>query len=289
VEDHHVDRPDVEVRQRMELTGPNRSIELDTNMHGHSYRHSLTSIRVTLRILTHQTRRMPASASPSVLRQPGGHGEGPNTRSHPELGREIPQRQWYCVLRRGRVGRCQAFQGQTTHTATPPHNQPPHAGWSSPVARQAHNLKVTGSNPVPATKHRKGLARPPAEPFFDVQSTKPNSRCIPPRPETRHLVHALPPNRPGRGIIGHHRRAQATHLALPAKRPRSGPSCSKNTRRRLRRNCMVRRYVKKHRLLLFWLVVDNCRMRLRTSWPDRERPGDGSIWKVLHPLHGGNG
>ena len=28
------------------------------------------------------------------------------------------------------------------------------AGWSSPVARQAHNLKVTGSNPVPATKSR---------------------------------------------------------------------------------------------------------------------------------------
>ena len=27
------------------------------------------------------------------------------------------------------------------------------AGWSSPVARQAHNLKVTGSNPVPATKY----------------------------------------------------------------------------------------------------------------------------------------
>jgi hypothetical protein len=28
------------------------------------------------------------------------------------------------------------------------------AGWSSPVARQAHNLKVTGSNPVPATKSK---------------------------------------------------------------------------------------------------------------------------------------
>jgi sulfide:quinone oxidoreductase len=28
---------------------------------------------------------------------------------------------------------------------------PRDAGWSSPVARQAHNLKVTGSNPVPAT------------------------------------------------------------------------------------------------------------------------------------------
>ena len=28
------------------------------------------------------------------------------------------------------------------------------AGWSSPVARQAHNLKVTGSNPVPAPSLR---------------------------------------------------------------------------------------------------------------------------------------
>ncbi len=25
------------------------------------------------------------------------------------------------------------------------------AGWSSPVARQAHNLEVAGSNPAPAT------------------------------------------------------------------------------------------------------------------------------------------
>ena len=30
-------------------------------------------------------------------------------------------------------------------------DRPTPAGWSSPVARQAHNLKVTGSNPVPAT------------------------------------------------------------------------------------------------------------------------------------------
>src|ERR1700761_6192256 len=36
------------------------------------------------------------------------------------------------------------------------------AGWSSPVARQAHNLKVTGSNPVPATIRKKAgpLDRP---------------------------------------------------------------------------------------------------------------------------------
>src|SRR3546814_11235174 len=38
-----------------------------------------------------------------------------------------------------------------------PHRPLGDAGWSSPVARQAHNLKVTGSNPVPATKqsHKK--------------------------------------------------------------------------------------------------------------------------------------
>ena len=29
------------------------------------------------------------------------------------------------------------------------------AGWSSPVARQAHNLKAAGSNPAPATKSTK--------------------------------------------------------------------------------------------------------------------------------------
>ena len=49
------------------------------------------------------------------------------------------------------------------HRRTPTEHHPPDkarsqkpgttvAGWSSPVARQAHNLKVTGSNPVPATK-----------------------------------------------------------------------------------------------------------------------------------------
>ena len=31
------------------------------------------------------------------------------------------------------------------------------AGWSSPVARQAHNLKVAGSNPAPATKEGPGF------------------------------------------------------------------------------------------------------------------------------------
>src|SRR5215472_18560901 len=42
--------------------------------------------------------------------RPGGHSEGPNTRSHPELGRENPQRPWYCRSSGGRVGRRQARQ-----------------------------------------------------------------------------------------------------------------------------------------------------------------------------------
>jgi hypothetical protein len=33
----------------------------------------------------------------------------------------------------------------------------PDAGWSSPVARWAHNPKVAGSNPAPATKSSEGL------------------------------------------------------------------------------------------------------------------------------------
>jgi hypothetical protein len=37
------------------------------------------------------------------------------------------------------------------------------AGWSSPVARQAHNLKVVGSNPTPATNLQPNLQ--PMAPF----------------------------------------------------------------------------------------------------------------------------
>ena len=47
--------------------------------------------------------------------RPGGHSEGQNTRSHPELGRENPQRRWYCASRRGRVGRRQSRQTAQSH------------------------------------------------------------------------------------------------------------------------------------------------------------------------------
>src|SRR3546814_6073483 len=46
--------------------------------------------------------------------------------------------------------------GQQNITRTTPFQNAPepiNAGWSSPVARQAHNLKVAGSNPAPATSY----------------------------------------------------------------------------------------------------------------------------------------
>ncbi len=128
------------------------------------------------------SKRKSSFASANVLRRPGGPRRGDQTRSHPELGRQTPPRQWYFVSRHGRVGRRQARQERSLPLCNPsdlskgqvgnrqsaigsrqtlssrlPFAHPrlpasPDAGWSSPVARQAHNLKVTGSNPVPATK-----------------------------------------------------------------------------------------------------------------------------------------
>ena len=42
------------------------------------------------------------------------------------------------------------------------------AGWSSLVARRAHNPKVSGSNPDPATNDFKGLYHLSVSPFFVV-------------------------------------------------------------------------------------------------------------------------
>ena len=56
---------------------------------------------------THRPNDTPHSR---VIGRPGSYSEGQYTRSHPELGRENPQRQWYYVSRRGRVGRRQVFQ-----------------------------------------------------------------------------------------------------------------------------------------------------------------------------------
>src|SRR3979409_1836736 len=74
-----------------------------------------------------------------------------------------PRTRWLCpgcLLRKPPVGTIDAQSvgrfrfGSAFETASQRFN----AGWSSPVARQAHNLKVIGSNPIPATK----LMKPPS-------------------------------------------------------------------------------------------------------------------------------
>ena len=52
------------------------------------------------------------------------------------------------------------------------------AGWSSPVARQAHNLKVAGSNPAPATTSH----QPPSGAAFFVRPYGPDQLMLAARP-----------------------------------------------------------------------------------------------------------
>ena len=123
MEDHHVDRPGVEAQQCVKLTGTNSSIgfiALIIPVHPNKDEQDTTSRSgpqsrqrpfVTAQLSNKENRAL-------ALRRPGGHGGEKCTRSHPELGRETPQRQWYSVSRRGRVGRCQACKEQDTTTNT---------------------------------------------------------------------------------------------------------------------------------------------------------------------------
>ena len=114
MEDHHVDRPGVEAQQCVKLTGTNRSFGLIRSFRRMQGPEPLTCNEQQDLDQTQLT----ALVHPLPFRRPGGHGEGPYTRSHPELGRENPQRQWYCVLRRGRVGRRQVFRTEANTTRT---------------------------------------------------------------------------------------------------------------------------------------------------------------------------
>src|SRR5271155_5393647 len=66
---------------------------------------------------------------------------GARTRSHPELGRENPQRPWYCVLRHGRVGRRQVLQ-PFPHK---PIHRPPNTPADTPI-RPTSNTNKRSSN-----------------------------------------------------------------------------------------------------------------------------------------------
>ena len=56
------------------------------------------------------------------------------------------------------------------------------AGWSSPVARQAHNLKAAGSNPAPATKNPKQ---------YQILARRPPGRFLLMHNSCQHLVNVL--------------------------------------------------------------------------------------------------
>ena len=63
------------------------------------------------------------------------------------------------LWRKIKLLRTSLMAGRLLHD--PSKNQRLGAGWSSPVARQAHNLKVVGSNPTPATKFKRAPRRGP--------------------------------------------------------------------------------------------------------------------------------
>jgi hypothetical protein len=87
------------------------------------------------------------------------------------------------------------------------------AGWSSLAARRAHNPKVTGSNPVPATRQEKGPVHP--DPFvFDGRRWPRHGR-----PGSRH------PRRHGTG-----RRAGRLHGRMTS--PPNYPIIRRNLSRR---------------------------------------------------------
>ena len=109
MEDHHVDRPGVEAQQCVKLTGTNRSIGLISH---HTYEMRTTMIKPAK--LTQRfdcIMSLGAAGDGAVaFRRLGGYSEGATPDPIPNSAVKDPQRRWYCVLRRGRVGRRQVFK-----------------------------------------------------------------------------------------------------------------------------------------------------------------------------------
>ena len=101
----------MDARQRVQLTGPNRSIALESSNRSPSANTRVSEntgqgSRITSILIPDPRHLIPASTA-------GWPWRGCPTRSHPELDRETPQRRWYCVSRRGRVGRRPALKAET--------------------------------------------------------------------------------------------------------------------------------------------------------------------------------
>ena len=127
--DQHVDRPDVDAQQCVQLTGPNRSIALENSPRSPSADTHARCQETEARCQDDQAsaRRSPHDASwfltswhptPTSAATTGWPWRGCPTRSHPELDRETPQRRWYCVSRRGRVGRRPALTAEDQKSQT---------------------------------------------------------------------------------------------------------------------------------------------------------------------------
>jgi hypothetical protein len=186
VEDHHVDRPGVEAQQCVQLTGTNRSLDLialvanaraarlggrqktENGIQTFRIPHSVFRIpkpsfasagkRTTEREKT--AFRPLAFCSPSSDIRPLPAWwllQGDQTRSHPELGRQTPQRQWYFVSRRGRVGRRQACKERIFGTNRP--TREPRRPRQTHRARHATPGSNPSSQPVLPPLHHPYLPR----------------------------------------------------------------------------------------------------------------------------------
>ena len=139
----------MEARQRVKLTSTNSSIGLIVLIT--SDQPARTACWVTG--LNQFSRTSCISPTWWLLR-------GGCTRSHPELGSETPQRRWYSVSRRGRVGRCQVCRMHAVSHHTPS---------KSPVACPGNGaLCVRGGD---RAEHRRRL-RPMAFTPRDAASLK---------------------------------------------------------------------------------------------------------------------
>ena len=141
MEDHHVDRPEVQAQQCAQLTGTNRPIGLIRSGKGMASRHP-----------------NPDRILPNVSQKPGHTDVALNPVPGSSSGLVAMARAKHPIPSRTRKLSAAApmvLRQKTRESRSPPDltTTPTPAGWSSPVARQAHNLKAAGSNPAPATKN----------------------------------------------------------------------------------------------------------------------------------------
>ena len=167
VVDHHVDRPDVEAPRGVQLTGTNRLIGLIAPIiHAHSAARRAVATSRPRRGRRHATDR--SSLATRRVVEPVAHSATKTLASVSFAGlvalarslNPIPSRTRPLNSSAPMVLCLKTWESRSSpglprtrppHNARAQHAQSTSAGWSSPVARQAHNLKAAGSNPAPAT------------------------------------------------------------------------------------------------------------------------------------------